>query len=127
MLSEKLGPEWKPDRAKFVLMVTVTGHLSVAVDPGYPTAWRQPRYYQALSQWTRECAESPSSPWPGVDVWIGRRCIIILPDGEKDLGLVRDEEEVRIDRTMTAAGPAYAATKFVPESRSRERTAMKLF
>ena len=117
MLSEKLGPEWKPDRARFVLMVTATGHLSLGVDPGFPTAWRQPLYYEALCRWARERAEAPWSAWPGVDVWIGRKCIIILPDGEKDLGLVNDEEEVRIDRTMTAAGPAYAATKFMPEAR----------
>ena len=122
MMSERLGPEWKPDRAKFVLMVTATGHLSLGVDPGFPTAWRQPLYYQALCRWARERAESPSSAWPGVDVWIGRRCIIILPDGEKDLGIVADEEEVRIDCSMTAAGPAYAATKFVPKVRPRSRT-----
>lgn len=114
MLSERLGPEWKPDRAKFTLMVTATGHLSVVADPGFPSAWRQPRYYQTLLLWARERAENPSSSWPGVDVWIGRRCIILLPNCEKDLGIVEAEEEVRIDCTMTAAGPIYAATKFVP-------------
>jgi len=45
-------------------------------------------------------------------VWIGKRCIIILPDGEKDLGMVAADEEVRIDRTMTGAGPVYVAKKF---------------
>ena len=114
LLSEKLGPEWKPDRAKFALMVTATGHLAACTDPGFPSAWRQPPYYQALQLWARERAESPSSCWPGVDVWIGRRCIIILPDGEKDLGIVAADEEVRIDRMTTAAGPVYVAEKFRP-------------
>ena len=112
MMSEALGPEWKPDRAKFVLMVTATGHLSVCVDPGFPSAWRRPPYHQVLWRWARERAEAPWSSWPGVDVWIGKRCIIILPDGEKDIGIVGAEEEVRIDRRMTAAGPTYIATKF---------------
>jgi hypothetical protein len=112
MLSEKLGPEWKPDRAKFVLAVTATGHLSVGVDPGFPSAWRQPPYYEVLRRWARERADNPSSSWPGVDVWIGRRCIILLPDGEKDLGIVAPDEDVRIDVTETAAGPVYAVTKF---------------
>jgi len=114
MRSDKLGPEWKPDRARFALIMTVTGHLSVAVDPGFPSAWRQPRYYQAFCHWARERAEDPSSSWPGVDVWIGRRCIIILPDGEKDLGTVAADEEVRIDLTTTPDDPVYTATKFVP-------------
>ena len=112
MLSEKLGPEWKPDRAKFALMVTATNHLAACIDPGFPSAWRQPPYYQTLLRWARERAENPSSSWPGVDVWIGKRCIIILPDGEKDVGIVAADEEVRIDRTMTAAGAVYVATKF---------------
>jgi hypothetical protein len=117
MLAEKLGPEWKPERAKFALMVTATGHLAACVDPGFPSAWRKPPYYQALQRWARERADDPSSSWSGVDVWIGRRCILLLPDGEKDIGIVEADEEVRIDRRMTAAGPVYVAEKFrVPAS-----------
>lgn len=112
MRSEKLGAEWKPDRAKFALMVTATGHLAACVDPGFPSAWRQSPYYEVLRRWARERADSPSSKWPGVDVWIGRRCILILPDGETDLGIVAADEEVRIDCTPGPAGPVYAATKF---------------
>src|SRR5688572_7667300 len=90
MLSTALGPEWKPDRAKFALMTTATGHLSACVDPGFPSAWRRSPYYQVLGRWARERAEAQWSSWPAVDVWIGRRCIIILPDGETDLGIVAD-------------------------------------
>ncbi|MEA3046270.1 MAG: hypothetical protein QOJ53_602 [Sphingomonadales bacterium] len=50
-------------------------------------------------------------------MWIGKRCIIILPDGEKDLGIVAADEEVRIDRMMTITGPVYVARKFsVPDA-----------
>ena len=112
MLSEKLGREWKPDRARFALMQTATGHLAACVDPDFPSAWKRSPYQQALRRWARERAEDPSSSWPGVDVWIGQRCIILLPDGEKDLGIVAADEEVRIDHTMTERGPAYFAEKF---------------
>lgn len=112
MLSKALGPEWRPDRARFALMITLTGHLAACVDPAFPSAWRRAPYYQSLWRWARECAEDPRSSWPGVDVWIADRCIIVLPDGEKDLGIVASDEEVRIDRTMTAAGPVYMASKF---------------
>lgn len=120
MMSKALGPEWKPDRAKFVLIVTPTGHLAACVDPGFPSAWRRAPYYQALGQWARERAENPWSSWPGVDVWIGRRCIIILPDGEKDIGIVEAEEEVRIDRRMTITGPIYVAEKFTARPGPRQ-------
>jgi hypothetical protein len=112
MLSPKLGREWKPDRARFALMLTPTGHLAVCVDPDFPAAWKRAPYYQTLRRWACQRAADPTSAWPGVDVWIGRRCIIVLPDGEKDLGIVAADEEVRIDRTMTDAGPVYVATKF---------------
>ena len=118
---DAIGEAWAEleaeNRAKFALMVTATGHLAACIDPGFPSAWRQPPYYQTLSRWARERAENPSSSWPGVDVWIGKRCIIILPDGEKDLGIVAADEEVRIDRTMTVTGPVYVARKFsVPDT-----------
>ena len=111
-LSKALGPEWRPDRARFALMVTATGHLAVCVDPAFPAAWRRPPYYRMLWRWARERAADPWSTWPGVDVWIGRRCILLLPDGEQDLGLVAAEEEVRIESRMTPAGPAWRAEKF---------------
>ena len=112
MLSSALGREWKPERARFALMLTGTGHLSACVDPAFPSAWKRPAYYPSLLRWARERASDPQSSWPGVDGWIGGRCIILLPDGERDLGIVAPEEEVRIDRAMTATGPLYSATKF---------------
>ena len=112
MLSPALGRAWKPDRARFALMVTATGHLSACVDPDFPSAWRRPAYYPVLRRWARERAADPWSPWPAVDVWIGNRCIILLPDGEQDLGTVAADEEVRIERAMGAAGMVYLAEKF---------------
>jgi hypothetical protein len=112
MLLETLGPEWKPDRAKFALMVTADGHLAACVDPGFPSAWRQSPYYENLKQWARQRADDPASAWPGVDVWIGPRCIVILPDRDVDLGPVSAEEAIRVDRKMTEMGEVYEARKF---------------
>jgi hypothetical protein len=123
MLSEKFGREWRPDRARFALLVTHTGHLSVAADPDYPSAWRRAPYHRVLRRWARERAEDPETAWPAVDVWIGQRCIIILPDGEKDLGIVAADEEVRIDQAMTDTGPVYRATKFSESDAGARRSA----
>ena len=47
LLSPDFGPEWKPDRAKFVVYVQRNGeNLQVAVDPGFPQAWQRPPYYR---------------------------------------------------------------------------------
>ena len=112
LLSEDLGLEWKPDRAKFALIVTAAGHLTACVDPGFPMAWRQAPYHRNLTRWAQEQADDPNSAWPGVDVWIGGRCIVILPDGETDLGIVAPDEAIRVDCTETDAGSVYVATKF---------------
>ena len=116
MLRTTLGPEWKPERAKFALVVTATGHLTACVDPGFPSAWRKPPYYQTLKQWARQCADDPASAWPGVDVWIGPRCIVVLPDRDVDLGIVGADETVRVDRKANELGAVYEAQKFRPQT-----------
>jgi len=98
MLEGALGPEWKPDRAKFAVILTPSQHITVCVDPGFPSAWRQPPYYDALKRWARACANDPSSPWPGVDVWIGARWIVILPDRDEDVGVIGLHETIKVDR-----------------------------
>lgn len=110
MLSRDLGGDWKPDRTKFVLMVTASGHLTVSVDPDYPTAWRRAPYLAAFRRWAKEFAADPDAKWPAVDVWIGQRCIVILPDGEQDLGEVAPDEVIAVD----LIGDAYRVRKFVP-------------
>lgn len=100
-----LGPEWKPDRAKFVLYLHGSGaSLQVSVDRNFPTAWRREPYHGMLTRWAREGAEQGRF----VFVRIGERMIVILPDGERDLGAVGQEDDIRIARRMTPAGFDYA-------------------
>lgn len=99
MISKGLGPEWKPDRAKFALFVTNDGRrLTAHVDPGSPSAWRRSPYYENFKQWAREgIARSPDMHL--VDVMIAERCIVVLPDREVDLGMVGPQEQVTLVRT----------------------------
>jgi hypothetical protein len=41
MRSDKLGPEWRPDRARFALTVTPNGHLAACVIRGGPRGRRE--------------------------------------------------------------------------------------
>jgi hypothetical protein len=93
MISPDLGPEWKPDRARLIVrMVARAGEipcLAVNVDENYPIAWQRPEIHGHLKQFV--------AVGKGVvRVQIGRRQIVLLPDREVDVGLLADDEEVRI-------------------------------
>jgi hypothetical protein len=104
MIAKGLGPEWKPERAKFALFVTNGGRrLTAHVDPGSPAAWRRSPYYENFKQWSREgIAKAPEMHL--VDVMIGERCTVVLPDREVDLGIVSAQEEITLVKTVTGAG-----------------------
>ncbi|MDB5569855.1 MAG: hypothetical protein JWN93_1038 [Hyphomicrobiales bacterium] len=95
-----LGPEWKPDRAKFLLASTGANTI-VAVDPAFANAWRREPYESSIRRWAREGAARGRF----VFVRIGRRCIALLPDGDKDLGDVGPQDDLAVS---AAPGPAGA-------------------
>jgi hypothetical protein len=98
------GPEWKPDRAKFVTYVQGNGvNLQIAVDPGFPNAWRKEPYYGRIKQWAREGAQDGRF----VYVRIGARLIAVLPDRDQDLGQVDPGDDIFVARRRDAAGFAY--------------------
>jgi hypothetical protein len=104
MLDGSFGPEWKPDRAKFVVYIQRNGvNLQVAVDPGFPQAWRRAPYYAWLKQWAREGAEHGAF----VFVRIGQRIIAMLPDRDEDVGDVGNDDDLVVARRVTPAGYAY--------------------
>ena len=105
MLDETLGPEWKPDRAKFALHLQRNGvHLQVSVDHPYQTAWMKEPYYSQFKRWARQGADTGQF----VFVRIGPRLIVLLPDGERDLGAVGQDDDILISRRMTPTGYEYS-------------------
>ncbi|MCA3613270.1 MAG: hypothetical protein IOC55_12780 [Methylobacterium sp.] len=78
-----LGPEWKPEIAKFVLSIYPgTNSLAVTVDPGFPGNWRQEPYLRNLRRW----AEAALRQGDQVIVLTGGKATAILPDREQELG-----------------------------------------
>jgi hypothetical protein len=82
----QLGPEWKPEKAKFILYPDREKKevFNVAVDPAYPDAWTRPPFFAAINNWVREGAELGRY----VMVRIGSRWTAVLPDRILDLGHV---------------------------------------
>lgn len=104
MIEKGLGPEWKPERAKFVLVKTEAGrHLSACVDPGFPSAWRRSPYYENLKQWAAEGLRR--SPLRLVDAMIGNRFIVILPDRDVDIGVLAPDEMIELRGVGTVIEP----------------------
>lgn len=104
MVDASFGPEWKPDRAKFVTYLQANGvNLQIAVDPGFPNAWRKAPYYDRIKQWARDGA--PEGRF--VYVRIGPRLIAVLPDRDQDLGQVDPHDDIFIARKGDAAGFRY--------------------
>ena len=111
MLEKALGPEWKPERAKFALVKTEGGRrLTALADPGFPTAWRRPPYYENLKHWAVEAARRAPDIYL-VDVLIGRRSIVILPDRDVDLGVLENDEALHLTYKALATGQAIEVSK----------------
>jgi hypothetical protein len=75
----KLGDEWRPDRAGFLLCrSSETSPYEIIVDPGRPDAWRKAPYYAALRRAARITAEQglPIVVLAGIQRWL------LLPDEE---------------------------------------------
>lgn len=98
-----LDERWKPSVCKFVLAQEDT--LKIVVDPARPDAWRKEPYYSQFKAWAQ------TGPDQGIMVAIGKRAIVILPDGEVDLGVLGDDERVVTVRSETPFGYRFNALK----------------
>ena len=111
MLAAELGAEWKPDRAKFAMLKSAGGrHLTVFADPGNPSTWRRSPYYENLKHWATQGVRN-TADLHLVDVMIGPRCIVILPDREVELGNLGSDEMIHLACRNTAAGVVFDASK----------------
>ena len=83
MQNATLGPDWKPERSKFVLYREMEGkRLVVASDPSAPAAWRRPPYYAQFKRWAQLGAAQNQQ----ILVFNGMRATAVLPDRDLDLG-----------------------------------------
>jgi hypothetical protein len=106
ILNKDMGPEWKPDAAKFVVNpLTSDANLLIGVDPNFANAWRREPYHTQIRQWVK----SFEAIGRFVLVRIGSRCIALLPDKDVDLGIVNANDDVFISREMGPAGLVYSA------------------
>ena len=82
-----LDARWFPAKARIVVAFQAT-RLAIHVDPARPAAWRQEPFYSQIRGWALQGARTRRQ----VLVWQGNEVIALLPDGEKSLGAVRDDQ-----------------------------------
>jgi hypothetical protein len=102
MMTPGLGPEWKPDVAKFLIAVRDDGtRITAHVDQGSPHAWRREPYYSIFKQWAvKAAAQRPHMHQ--IDVMIGERLVVILPDRDVEFGVIGEDQS--IEMTMRSDG-----------------------
>jgi len=84
LIDNTLGPEWKPDTAKFVLRFGSGGHLVLGLDPGAIMTWKSKLYLPRLRMWAAQLAELDR-----LVVAVGgsrNKTTVILPDRDVEIG-----------------------------------------
>jgi hypothetical protein len=103
-----LGPEWKPDRSKFVISVDpVSRYMMVQVDPGAPKAWRQEPYYSQFMRWAQASAREGRM----VIIFNQQHATALSPAGETELGLLTPNDRIALETRMTPNGPVAMVVK----------------
>lgn len=98
-----LGPEWKPDRAKFYVAVRASGNVTILVDPAAPAAWRDECYYPKI----KIAAARLRQRGADLVVFVGHRAIVVLPEKDVDVGLVPDGFWVRVVPVLVHGVPDF--------------------
>lgn len=89
LVNDLLGPRWKPSKSRFVLTTSEDG-IEVRCDPGFPDAWRKEPFRSEIRQW----AVAGETHDVTVIVMTGKKMILITPEREFDLGVVRSDERI---------------------------------
>jgi hypothetical protein len=103
-----LGPDWKPERARFVISIDpVSRYMMVQVDPGQPKAWRAEPYLGQLRRWAQALLPEERL----VIVLNGRSATVVMAQGETELGVMGPDDRVRLKLRVTPNGPVYDILK----------------
>ncbi|MDR7231682.1 hypothetical protein J2X45_002782 [Caulobacter sp. BE264] len=90
LTQDRLGDEWRPDKAGFVMYVDRDGkRLNVVVDASKPAAWKREPYYSYIKSMSRRALEGFE-----LVVCIGDRRIVVFPTEDIDLGVLPPDRKL---------------------------------
>lgn len=99
MFDASLGPEWKPDVARFVLNMQEGTTLAVTLDHGHRHAWKREPYYSALKKLSLELFGK------GMMIVVGDGVNKILVTPQDDIVIGRHQEKVSCSLRRDITGP----------------------
>jgi hypothetical protein len=100
-----LGPEWRPDVAKFLISNEVGGiWLSIITDRNLPNAWRREPYHSRLRGLAGRLIDGGKHGLLLID---GDRKFIVLPDREVLIGQRDTHANVRFKRAVVNGQVCY--------------------
>lgn len=98
----QIDERWYPAKAKLLVNYeSASKRISVHVDPARAEAWRAEPFHSTLQRWARRAIAEGGT----VVVWTGPRAVVILPQGERDLGVVREDQFILPVHRPTPRGP----------------------
>jgi hypothetical protein len=89
LIDDRFDARWKPNKSRLVLSASEDG-IEIRCDPGFPDAWRKEPYRSEIHKW----AVSGEARDVTVLVITGEKMILVTPDREFDLGIVRSDERI---------------------------------
>jgi hypothetical protein len=108
MTDERMGPEWKPERSKFVVAFDrVSACMNVQVDVDHPDAWRDEPYHSQFRRWSEVLLQE----FRTVLVNVGKTVTVVTPGGDVELGVMGPHDSVGFELRMTPEGPAFDVVK----------------
>jgi hypothetical protein len=119
LMNDKLGPEWKPSEAKFVIAAELGGsRISIYVDAQRPDAWRREPFLKTFHAWSEMGARSNGQ----VVVYVAGRALVVVPDRIVDLGEVGFD-----DLILTRMVPTPQGMRLEPFRASKDDPRAKAF
>ncbi len=101
LLNGDFGEHWKPSRSRMVISFELDiNRVAIHVDPGRVGAWRKEPYYSEIKHWAVTGAKTRGQ----VIVWQGRDAIAVMPDRDKFLGPVREDQFIVTSRKRGPKG-----------------------
>lgn len=96
-----LTEDWKPSKAKFLITFDAgANRISIICDPSRPDGWKDEPYYSRIKQWSKDAVPARGQ----VLVYANDHTIAVLPDRDKDLGIVRHDQIIRMIETRGPKG-----------------------
>jgi hypothetical protein len=102
----KLGDEWRPDKAGFVLSLEADNIVRIDPDPQRPFNWQRAPYYEQLKLWSQSIMSGEGR----VVVHLGNQICILTPDEDLWLSLPKKGETIETSVHETLFGLKVAIT-----------------